>query len=849
MPINNASPNYIPPSKDYFDSCQAGFLQLAFAAGTSKPAKKAEFYPYYLKNDGKGDSFQPTVKWSKGEYCNHERARTEVHNGYRMAFNPATCNLLCIDIDIHEKNYVTSRDQFDLFYADCIIPELGAAVVIEHTENGVHLFYHSARIRKLGEHKTSPDNFKKHELYYRNTRLGDIIYDHLTKIHDPSAFHGLLPRMVGNDYPKITYDDIEKYLAYSNDSFYATPKVDLGLWTEHFRNTTLFNQILHYRYACLKKKHTEKWFSERQERVTGYAQVAGLPEDEIARSVASAKGEAYDADITERATSVAVANNTETLPKPPARVPEGAPRKKISDADFAAAYLVNSTLVDNLLNHEVIRYMKAEDTDKTDGTWYIYTPETSWSARPFMNRFNYDDKYAGSAKDIIFRDIDKNLKGFAEGVAGDNNFDLTETANYSSNAVKTVLEHVRNSIPTVLPDTFDMDPEVIGLPDMTKYNLFTGERSKITPEDKIIRLTNYVPDFDNEPVEFLRFLKERLTDPNTGDKLDDIIEYILQHQSQGLTLIDEPRIFLLFGGDPRTGKDVIFNIIAQVYGESSDDPKKLSIVSRFDTQKMLEVKDDHDEYQTQLAVPVRYAIGKEFPKTRITNTSTFNDLVGSNIITSRGMYGSSRKYKVVATFCGTSNHEVKIPANSGMNERIAMILCNNYIPVEERPAFIRRVDDILETEGSMILGLLIKKLRVLKNNDWKLPALKCVGMFRADIAEESDYLSGFCANLELVDDRNDWVHGMRLYDLYRHYAKRIEQRKDNIVNDRTFMSDMRERYRSRIRGISEPKARKAGLKQRPVFALHPSADMLRILSMRKEKKDGLWAFVVDGNVG
>ena len=213
---------------------------------------------------------------------------------------------------------------------------------------------------------------------------------------------------------------------------------------------------------------------------------------------------------------------------------------------------------------------------------------------------------------------------------------------------------------TLEPNSMDTHRHLLGTPVGT-VDLRTGELVTPQPEWLITKSTTVAPDFESQPVRFLRFLREIA--PHAND--EEWVTYIQRYLGYALTgEINDHRCQFWHGGGTN-GKSALWELVSKILGPD--------YFAKAET-KMLEVRRG-EAHSTELTVTrgKRLVVVSEVQDKHL-NVGRFKDLTGDSEISGRGMRENSTSWPRYCKLLLVGNQRPKLAAvDSAIRRRIRQV--------------------------------------------------------------------------------------------------------------------------------------------------------------------------------
>ena len=282
-------------------------------------------------------------------------------------------------------------------------------------------------------------------------------------------------------------------------------------------------------------------------------------------------------------------------------------------------------------------------------------------------------------------------------------------------------------------DSFDSNPDLIGLPGGLLYDSSTGRQRPQTPADRL-RTTLAVTPKDGPTSLFSRYLKDTFG----PDK--ELVRYICRSLGYMLTGHTKEAKAWYWHGPKGTGKSTLVRIMKHISGGYGTLlPEDAVLVNRFDP---------HPEIFTDL-IGARYACLDEVPPGRKINDAQFNRLIDGGQIRMRFMRQGGFQQDIKAKYVIASNYLPETPAiTSGLRRRLVIVPFVR--PVETMDmGFTER---LVRNESNAIAALLLREAA-----QWRADSLESAassGLLDAPqaVTRATDKWKG------ITDDFSDFQH-------------------------------------------------------------------------------------------
>lgn len=242
---------------------------------------------------------------------------------------------------------------------------------------------------------------------------------------------------------------------------------------------------------------------------------------------------------------------------------------------------------------------------------------------------------------------------------------------------------------------FDKDPHELATPSGV-VDLRTGEIRETTSEDLVTKQTGVGVDFNKEPTEFLKFIRETFLDD------EDLVNYFLHSIGSSLFGFTADQLFYLWLGSGANGKSVCLELIAKVLG-GGDTGYAGSMPPG------LLIKKRHEPHPTELADlrSKRFAYTSENSSEGAFDESKLRRLTGGDTIKARYMNKNFFEFEPTFNIFIASNSTPQLAEGGhAFWRRIRIIPFENKVPLAKRIAGLST--SLVEKEGPAILSLFIR---------------------------------------------------------------------------------------------------------------------------------------------
>ena len=335
---------------------------------------------------------------------------------------------------------------------------------------------------------------------------------------------------------------------------------------------------------------------------------------------------------------------------------------------------------------------------------------------------------------------------------------------------------------------FDMNPDLIGLPNGTVFDIATGETRETAKADYVSRAVGLVP-AAGPTTRFTKFLGETFV----GDH--EITAYILRFLGYMLTGHTAAQRALFFHGERGGGgKSTLLKIFLAVAGDYADSPD-------WSVFWQDGYRSEHPAELMKLR-GLRAAIVDETPRgaTRL-REAIFNKFTAGGIIEGRYMRQNPVSFESVGKLIYASNFEPRLgDRNSGAARRVRMVEFDSRIGADETKLTEYLDRKIIAEEGPAILHFLLGQA-----HKWKQRGLgpTPAGMRRAteDLLHRSDDVEQFADEcLEFASDGSALFDTLWIaWEAYRQKSRLRE------LNRRRFLRRLGGLYPDRVRREREAK--------------------------------------------
>ena len=242
-----------------------------------------------------------------------------------------------------------------------------------------------------------------------------------------------------------------------------------------------------------------------------------------------------------------------------------------------------------------------------------------------------------------------------------------------------------------MTDAFDADPEVIGLPDGSAWNLrLSGQSRPGRADEYISRTVGAMPEPDTEPTNWLAVLGHAMPDESARVWFQRWCGYLL-------TGYTREHKFLFLQGPGGGGKSTILETVRKAVGSyhrgvpedlfTSAVPMHRQVIARLDGARVITCPELAQGAWRQ---------------------GTLKSLVSGDVQTANFMRRDSFDFTPIAKMMIGGNHKPRIPeADSGFARRLVLV-CIKSVPEDQRDPHLA---EKLETELPAIIGWMLKGAR------------------------------------------------------------------------------------------------------------------------------------------
>ena len=312
---------------------------------------------------------------------------------------------------------------------------------------------------------------------------------------------------------------------------------------------------------------------------------------------------------------------------------------------------------------------------------------------------------------------------------------------------------VRNMVKLLEPDLqcdqWDENNEVCGLPGGNVIDLSTGNVREASPSEHITRRLGRDPDFNGEPVNWIKTLNECLPDEKS-------VEYFKAYAGYCLTGYTREQNFIFAWGTGGNGKSTIFGTLSKALGEYFVGlPASVATVRKHD---------DHPEALARLD-GARLAILQELPSGAKWNEVWIKQITGGDILTTRYMRENSFDFIPKCKLVTSGNSKPSLSTvDTAIKRRLVMLPFLNKFEENDNN---KHLSEILEDELAQIIAWAIEGATdYLENGLPEIPA--SIREASSDYMEEQDMFSdwfneciqpverGFLSNTQARDSYNNF---------------------------------------------------------------------------------------------